>query len=205
MGETTIEISAYGTKEAIDSLDLRQAAIRKAVVRTMRLTGMGIAARAKTSMGEPGKPARRKGDLSRSIISKTFEEGDVITGIIGSTFPFKTSYAAILELGGPIPEIRPKKGKYLKFVRATGWAGNAHQAVLESGGTYDKAKKAALRAHRRLGTSPFVFVKSVPARYQRAMPYLRPALDEDTPRIKLRFEKAIAAAKKGMKSGPGES
>jgi hypothetical protein len=206
--EDRIEINVLGTQKAMDGLKLRAGSVRRGARLAMSGTTLRILSRVKTSFGEPGKPQRRTGHLSRSMIRLVTDEqgGAVVVGIVGSTMPYKTGYAAILEKGGPIPEIRPKKGKYLKFPRATGMAGIAHQAVLQAGGTYKQAARAAIRVHRRSGTSPFVFVKSVPARYQRAMPYLHPAFDAERPDIEATFTAAIrkALGQEEISSGLGE-
>lgn len=217
--EDRIEIGVYGTKEAIEALRLRYGSVKRGVRIGMTKTTLSMRGITKRILatGEHDAPRSRRGaaGLSGSIINIVTEEGDVIIGIVGSTLPYKTGYAAILEKGGQLPEILPKKGKYLRFPRATGMAGIAHQAALQSGSTYKQAMAAAVRVHRRMSGArgkaldrlAFVYVKKVPARYQRAMPYLRPGLTEEQPRMSLTFraeiKRELARGRSG--SGPGES
>lgn len=211
MSENTITIDVVGTAKALDALKLRHGSVRRGARIAMDKTTFRIRGRVKESFGQAGKPRVISRALSRSITSRVEGTEDAIVGQVGSTMPYKTGYAAILEKGGPIPEIKPKKGKYLRFLRATGFAGMAYDAALGSGATGTKARKAAIRVHRSmtglrgkaLDRQAFVYVKKVPARYQRAMPYLHPAFDAERPLIPETFKKAIDAALAGGAAGTG--
>lgn len=197
MAENTIEIGIYGTQEAITALKLRAGAVQRGARLAMNGVTLRILNRVKMSFGEPGKPQRRTGHLSRSIIRLVVDETGTITGIVGSTLPYKTGYAAILEKGGQLPAmtISPKKAKALRWF--TGFRGLAFQAAMASGSTVKQAVRAAragkLGRGRWGARADVAFARSVkiPARYQRAMPYLRPGFDDERPLIPIRFKQEI--------------
>lgn len=218
MAENTIEIALYGTNEAIAALKSHVGAVRRGARVAMNGITLRMLNRIKRSFGEPGKPQRRSGHLSRSIVRIVTSEGEIITGVVGSTLPYKTGYAAILEKGGnqPARTITAKNGKALRWF--SGFAGITYQARLASGMTVKGAVAATLKAHRlgRSVTSQYTargvthkyryfekgpgsaagnvhFARSVkiPARYQRAMPFLRPGFDEIVPIIPAIFKKEI--------------
>jgi len=229
MAESTIEFNLFGTNEALAALKRNAGAVQRGARVAMDGTTLRILSRVKRSFDQPGKPHRRTGVLSRSIIRLVVNESGVITGIVGSTLPYKTGYAAILEKGGnqPARTITAKNGKALRWF--TGFAGITFRARLAAGMTVKGATAATLTAHklgrsvssefsargvtqkyryfekgRGSATGNVMFARSVkiPARYQRAMPYLRPGFDEELPLIPKRFRKEILdqIAKKQMGS-----
>lgn len=210
MAEDRIEIGLFGTNEAITALKSRAGAVQRGARIAMNGVTLRILNRVKTSFGEPDKPQRRTGHLSRSIIRLLIDETGTITGIVGSTLPYKTGYAAILEKGGPLPAmtITPKKGKALAWF--TGFAGITFRSKLAAGMTFTRAATLTRKAHglggfRKVGgqrvfragrgdsATNMIFARSVkiPARYQRAMPFLRPGFEEERPLIPIRFKKEI--------------
>jgi hypothetical protein len=229
MAEDKIEIKLFGTNEALAALKRNAGAVQRGARIAMSGATLRILNRVKTSFNEPGKPQRRTGDLSRSIIRLLINEDGAITGIVGSRLPYKTGYAAILEKGGQLPAmtITAKHGKALRWF--TGFAGITFRARLAAGMTVKGATTATLTAHRlgRSVSSEFsargvtqkyryfekgrgsatgnvMFARSVkiPARYQRAMPFLRPGFEQELPFIPKRFRKEILdqIAKKQMGS-----
>jgi hypothetical protein len=197
MAEDTIEIRLFGTEKAIAGLKLRAGSVERGARIAMNGVTLRILNRIKRSFGEPGKPQRRTGHLSRSIIRLVADESGVIKGVVGSTLPYKTGYAAILEKGGPLPAmtIAPKKAKALRWF--TGFRGIAFQAALQAGSTVKGAIKAARAGHLGRGRggrrADVAFARSVkiPARYQRAMPYMRPGFEAERPLIPNAFKKEI--------------
>lgn len=202
MSEDRIEINLIGTNEALAALKTRAGGVERGARLAMNGTTLRILRRIKQSFGEPGKPQRRTSHLSRSIIRIALDENGAITGIVGSTLPYKTGYAAILENGGNQPGrvIEAKPGKVLAWF--TGLRGLKYQAALASGSTFNQAFRAATsgalgkgrrRGGRRGKWSDVAFARRVhiPQRYQRAMPYMRPAFDEERPLIEKRFTDAI--------------
>jgi len=112
--------------------------------------------------------------------------------------------------GGPLPAmtITPKKGKALAWF--TGFAGITFRSKLAAGMTFTRAATLTRKAHglggfRKVGgqrvfragrgdsATNMIFARSVkiPARYQRAMPFLRPGFEEERPLIPIRFKKEI--------------
>ncbi len=198
-----MEVILEGKDAAIAALRQDRALVLRGLEVGMRDVLLLIRGRVKARLAAGPHPLSRTGALSRSIINQQSTAADGVTGIVGSTMPYKTGYAAILEKGGAIPEIRPKKGKFLRFVRAAGLSGIAHQAVLQRRGTYKQAGKAAMQVSRRMGENPWVFVRSVPARYQRAMPYLHPSFDETRGDITVIFRRRIKEALGGATASGG--
>jgi len=203
MSEDRIEINLLGSQEAINGLVLRAGSVRRGARLAMGGTTLRILSRVKSSFGEPGKPQRRTGHLSRSIIRIVTDEGEIITGIVGSTLPYKTGYAAILEKGGPLPAmtITAKPGKVLAWPVGVGKF--AFRMRLAGGGTFKQARAAAIKASNRSRSGGYAYARSVkiPARYQRAMPYLRPGFEEERPLIEETFRNAILAQIKGQGAG----
>lgn len=197
MAENRIDIVLAGKEEAIAALQKKPAALLRAVRRGMTDTTLSIRARTKATLAAGPHPMSRTGALSRSIISEVTDDGKIVTGVVGSTLPYKTGYAAILEKGGPIPEIVPIRAKALRFVNTHGFGGMSYHATLSAGGTIKQAIAAAKRTHVRTGDQPFIFVKRVRARYQQAYPYLRPSFDAERPLIDSRFRSYLVAVVKG--------
>jgi len=229
MAEETITIDLVGTQEAMNALILSAGAVRRAARIAMSKTTLRILGRTKSSFGQSGKPLRRSGALSRSVINRvSSEDGGSILGQVGSTMPYKTGYAAILEKGGPLPAmtITAKKGKALVFFK--GFAGITYRARLAAGLNVKGAIAETRKIHRigkfvnseytasgavhkyryfqggRGQKNNIVFARSVkiPARHQRAMPYLGPALTDERPLIAATFQVEIsdAIAKKRLGS-----
>ena len=210
MSDEKIEITLVGTDEALAKLRLHHGALQRGARLAMSATTLRILNRVKTSFGEPGKPQRRTGHLSRSIIRLLVDESGVITGTVGSTMPYKTGYAAILEKGGnqPARTITAKKGKVLAWF--SGFAGITYRSKLAAGMPVTSAITSTRLAHglggyrtvggKRVfhagkgsatGNLRFAHSVKIPARYQRAMPYLRPGFEGDRPNIPGRFRSAI--------------
>jgi hypothetical protein len=197
----TITITVHNAEDVAQGLVLTEAQIRKAVVKAMRDSSLAVLSIAKSGAGVSGRPVRRSGVLYRSLVAPPVEvEGDTVTARVGSTMPYGEGYAAILEKGGPLPAmtIRAKPGKVLAW--PTGLSRLAFRGARGGTATRKQARGAAIRASNRLGGGGFAFARSVkiPARYQRAMPYLRPALEIDRPNVEQRLNAELATAKKGL-------
>ncbi|HYS05857.1 MAG TPA: hypothetical protein VEW47_11755 [Candidatus Dormibacteraeota bacterium] len=185
MGETVIRIVLEGTDAALAMLKRNESIVLDGIEKGMRDATLTILARVKVRLYAGPHPMQRRGaaGLAGSITSDVKREGKFIRGIVGSTMPYKTGYAAILEKGGPIPEIVPRKGKALMFPNTQGVSGGSYRAVLASGGTIRAAVNAAQKTSRKTGQSEWIFVKRVRARYQQAYPYLRPSFDAERDRV----------------------
>lgn len=202
MTDEKFEIQIVGTDAAMAMLARKPKATLRAMRLGMRDTTLSIRARTKQALAAGPHPLSRTGALSRSIINDVSDDGAfMVRGIVGSTMPYRTGYAAILEKGGPIPEIVPRNARVLVFPNTRGAAGMSYHATLQSGGTIKQAIKALKHAASRSGEQPFVFAMRVRARYQRAYPYLGPSFDAERPLIDSRFRPYIAAVMKGDAGG----
>lgn len=218
MAENTISIDVVGTEQALATIRSYAGSVRRGARIAMNRTTLRMVGRTKLSFGETGRPQRRSGALSRSVVRVLTNEEGSIVGQVGSTMPYKTGYAAVLEKGGPIPAqtITAKKGKALVFFK--GFAGITYRARLASGMNVKGAIAETRKVHRigkfvnsaysaggtthkyryfqagRGQKGNIVFARSVkiPARYQRAMPYLRPSFETERPLISETFKVEIS-------------
>ena len=229
MSENVISIEIPGADGAARTLMLRPRLVREAAARAMRKTTLSIRGRSKLSFGQKGKPTSRSGELARSVVDKVATSDNAVVGQVGSTMPFRTGYAAIIELGGNQPGriIRPKHGKALRWF--TGFAALKFKGQLAGGATVKEAVKRTEKHYKlggyklrspgkeKQGPKQRVWVKGpggvagggvmfarkvhIPQRYQRAMPYLRPALVAERPEIEPTFKAEIDAAIKSASKG----
>ena len=212
MGETLLEIQ-LDTGTAVVKLKTALKAWRTGA--KLGITDFVIYTRGKVKagLGQAGRPKSRTGaaGLSGSIVHDVSEDASSITGIVGPRLPYKTGYAAILEKGGPLPAmtIRPKKGKVLAWPIGVGKF--AFRQSLSAGSTMKQARGAAIKAHNRSvkglgGGFAYARVVHIPARYQRAMPYIQPEWDAATPRAPILIRGRIKAelTKGGIGEGTGE-
>lgn len=228
MSENTITIDIVGTDLALATLRSYSGSVRRGARIAMNKSALRILGRTKQGFGQTGRPQRRSGALSRSIVRVISNEEGAIVGQVGSTMPYKTGYAAQLEKGGPVPAmtITAKKGKALVFFK--GFAGITYRAHLAAGMQVKSAIAETRKTHHigkfvnseysaggavhkfryfqsgRGQAGNIVFARSVkiPARYQRAMPYLRPSFEAERPQIAETFDIEIrdAIARKQMGS-----
>lgn len=209
MAEEGITINVVGTDIALEKLRLRAGSVRRGARIAMRKTTIRTRGRVKLILatGRGGAPRARHGaaGLSGSIVNLVTESGDVITGQVGSTMPYGTGYAAILEKGGPLPQVTivAKPGRVLAWPVGIGKLG--HTLALSGGRTMRQARAAAIRASNRSGGGGYAYARKVtiPARHQRAMPYLRPGFEEERPLIPVTFETEIRAAMAGKAATEG--
>jgi len=207
MSESEISINVLGTQKAINGLMERAGGVRRGARIAMDKTTLRMRGRVKEILdtGRGGAPKSRSRHLSQSIVNLVIDEGGAIVGQVGSTMPYKTGYAAILEKGGALPAVTivAKPGKVLAW--PVGFGKMAFRAHLAGGGTMKGARTAAIRASTRSGGkySGYIIVRKVhlPARYQRAMPYLGPGFEEERPLIPETFQIEIARALNSPKSG----
>jgi hypothetical protein len=229
MSENVISIDIPGTLATLEALRQRHGAVRRGARIAMRKSTLRIRGRTKASFGQTGKPQRRTGHLSRSIVDLVDASESAVTGRVGSTMPFRTGYAAVLELGGNQPGrvIVARRAKALRWF--TGFAALTYNAQLAGGATAKQAVKRTERHYKlggyklrspgkgKEGPTQRVFKKGpggvagggvafarkvhIPQRYQRAMPYLHPALVEERPEIQPTFQAEIDAAIKGTSKG----
>lgn len=198
MAEPDISIKVVGSAETLRSLRAQEAAFARGTMRGVRDTTLLIRGRIKEGFGRPGRPRRGKGDMSRGVLDvPPRRDGNIVIGVVGMSAAVKQ--ARILEFGGPVPEIRPVRAKALRFTggltRLAGLVG------LEFGITRRQAKLSFRRGERRK-QNDLVFVTRVGPRYQRALPYFRPGVDEARPQIPDIMRARIVEALAG-KSGVG--
>jgi len=175
-----ITITLTGRERALRALEAKRRAFRSAALGAIRDGVVAIRGRVKSSFGKPGKPVSRTGRLSRSVVSMVEEREDRILGIVG-VLALAKEYAPLLEFGGPIKGffVKPVKKKALAW--PVGGAARVARAILVRRGTY----KQAARGAKKVGYGSFAFSRGhfIPPRFQRAMPYLRPAFKDEKPRI----------------------
>jgi hypothetical protein len=189
VAETIITVELRGVETARISLGRKKRGSRKAMKRATRDTTLSILRRVKTSFGQTGRPRRGTGALSRGVVDDIEELSGVIVGRVGvlAIVP----YGRILELGGTIPEHRvaPIRAKVLRWV--TGVTRLGQLAGLGFGVTRRQASGAGRKfsksdvfdpsdVHWFRPSASKAFL-TIPARYQRAIPYLRPSMQEEIP------------------------
>lgn len=196
-------VTLVGNKEAVKKLNSKIAKVRKGMRRGARDTRIAIAGKVKESFGRTGRPRRGTGRLSRAIRSYDEARADAIYAVVG--VHASVPYGRILELGGDIPahDVFPVRKKALAWT--TGLTRLGQLSALGFGVTRRQAfrlgtsRKGKFRRGKFIDPGDVRFAKRVhiPARSQRAIPFLRPGFEEDRPNISGRFERRVLEALKG--------
>jgi len=201
--ETKISVTLDGQPEALAKLARNKGAVSRGARRATRDTTLSIRGRAKDSMGGTGRPRYGTGRLSRGIVDSPPEAiGDFSwLGRVGvlAIVP----YGRILELGGmqPARYIRPVRKQVLRWVSGTTRLANlaglgfgpTRRQAFGQGRKFRKGEALAGDVHffRPSARKPAIYQE---ARYQRAIPFLGPAFQEELPAIPGTYKRRIFEA-----------
>lgn len=175
-----IRIRTVGLLETLKGLDSVKAQVRAATAAGVSNIAVRLIGNVKRGLhsGIPGRPRSRTGaaGLSGGIMAPVEEATNGFRINLG--VDARIPYARILEEGGtqPARDIYPKRAQALMWI-ASGGGRAVYHATLAAGKTYKRARRLGTSAG---GNTSLAFAKHVhqPARYQRAMPYLAPEVDD---------------------------
>lgn len=148
-------------------------------------------------------PQWRTGRLTRGTIAEQARRGGA--GWVSRVGTSATvAYGRILEFGGPIPEHDVWAGAFSgrSSKRALAWPASMYARQLFASHLGRRATPKQAQARTRAGTrgtSGFAFAThvTIPARIQRAIPYLAPTLQEEMPGVVEILRRRIGRAVKG--------
>lgn len=162
---------------------------------SMVFASVALRGRVVGSFGTPGYPRRGTGGLSRGIRGYA-ERSDVGSRAVVGVAAI-VPYGRILEFGGTQPArvIRPIRKRALRWTSGMTRLGSV--VALDFGATRKEGFAAPRsKAGRAAQSSDTTFAKRVyqPSRFQRPIPYLGPALEEERPNIQAGLRARLAAA-----------
>jgi len=200
-----VSIRSMGGQETIGCLEATNAQVRAALRLTAEVNAADLRGRVLAGLFSGDgmtRPKSRMGTLARGVRS---EVNDLPNGVrVRLGMLESVPYARILEFGGIQPErfIRPR------FKKALMWfAGGGRRAVFMAQlwlrNTYGGARRGgqALYGRALLGLA-FSKGHRIKQRYQRAMPYLAPAILEAQPAMTARVRAALAAVAAAQQGKP---